>query len=71
MRVFVEEVMNSTNKALRLANEQQQKKSTTGFWSSLFCQSDSAMEEYTLEDRRRVVSILQSSVDQICALYQV
>lgn len=71
MREFMMEVMLASHKALRLFEAQEQRQKRMGFWSSLFCSGESASEEYTLEDRRRVASLLNNSIDQMAAMYQV
>lgn len=58
-------------RAVQLAQEQAQKQSSSGFWSSIFGSSDCGVEEYTLEDRQRVTQILQHCSDQLCTLFDV
>ncbi|KAF4523502.1 hypothetical protein B566_EDAN004573 [Ephemera danica] len=73
VRAFVEDNLAAAQRrADHLAKEQAlQKSRSSGFWNWFLGTNDGIMEEYTLEDRQRVVQILQHASDQLCSIFEI
>jgi hypothetical protein len=71
LRDFLRELLLAMQRAEKLLEEQKKKQGSTGFWASLFCLDDERNEEYTVDDRRRVVDLLKKSYTQLCTTYEV
>lgn len=61
----------SRKRAENLLEEQKKKPLSNGFWASLLGLDDEHNEEYTVDDRRRVVELLKSSYTNICTTFEV
>lgn len=71
MREFLRELLLSRQRAEKLLEEQQKKPRSNGFWSSLMGLDDERNEEYTVDDRRRVVDVLKNCYTNICTTFEV
>jgi hypothetical protein len=71
MREFLRELLMSRQRAEKLLEEQQKKPRSNGFWSSLMGLDDERNEEYTVDDRRRVVDVLKNCYTSICTTFEV
>ncbi|XP_065353387.1 sphingomyelin phosphodiesterase 4 [Cloeon dipterum] len=71
VRHFLREVAVSRTKAESLFEEQKKKPRSVGFWAVIFGFDDEHAEEYTVDDRRRVVDILKNCYVLICSVFEI
>ncbi|XP_059484440.1 sphingomyelin phosphodiesterase 4 [Neocloeon triangulifer] len=64
-------LMLSRQKAEGLYEEQKMRPRSNGFWNAILCFDDDHAEEYTVDDRRRVVDILKNCYTQLCTVYEI